>query len=168
MLTVNDQAALLLELAEFERTQLRSSVSGVHFDEDHSGATLETPTGRRIHIPARTTRQEIFAALRPHESGLEHPSEAAPEFVADPKTAQGVWTELLLDLGASLHLMKELVPGLRVASVRREGTVATVPFHAGGTHRTFTLDLASGQEPCGVAIDWAFEFRGDASKAART
>lgn len=166
--TVLPQGAFLMELAEFERAQDPSLISAVRFGEAPAGATLETRAGTGLAVPTGATRQEVYEAFLSSERALQRPSNAHPTHYKDPQTTDGVWVELMYDLGASLHLMQELIPGLWVRAVRREGSIAAVILHAADRHRTFSLDLASGQEPSGVSIDWAFEFREQSWQSPRT
>lgn len=155
------QGALLRELGEFERAQDRPLISAVSFTEDSNAAVVQTLTGTKPEVSTKATRQYLYGALLRDESDVQVPSSSESEFVADPRTTHGVWVELLNDLGSSLHNMVELVPGLWVKSIRREDSLATVILESGQRSKTFTADLASGQEPLGISIDWAFEFRAD-------
>lgn len=155
------QGALLKELGEFERAQDRSLIRAVSFTADSNAVVVQTLTGIKHEISATATRQNLYEALLRDESDVQVPSSSESEFVADPRTTHGVWVELLNDLGSSLQNMVELIPGLRVRSVRREDSLATVTLESGQRSKSFTADLASGREPLGISIDWAFEFRAD-------
>lgn len=154
-----DQGALLRELGEFERAQGRSLISAVNFTEDSNAAVVQTLTGTKHEVSTKATRQDLYGALIQNESDVQVPDSSESEFVADPRTTHGVWAELLNDLGSSLHNMVELVPGVWVKSIRRGDSLATVILESGQRSKTFTADLASGREPLGISIDWAFEFR---------
>ena len=155
------QGALLRELGEFERAQDRSLIRTVSFTEDSNAVVVQTVTGTKHEVSTKATRQNFYGALLRDESDVQVPSSSESEFVADPRTTHGVWVELLNDLGSSLHNMVELIPGLRVRSIRREASLATVILESGQRSKSFTADLASGREPLGISIDWAFEFRTD-------
>lgn len=167
-LTVLPQAAFLMELAEFERAQNPSRISAVRFGEVPAEAILQTFAGTELRVPFSAARQHVYDSLFPRDSALQRPSNEDPALIEGPETTDGVWVELLYDLGASLHLLDELVPGLRVDEVRREESVAMVSFRAAGRCRTFRLDLASGQETSGISIDWAFEFRDESWQSSNT
>lgn len=167
-LTVLPQAAFIMELAEFERAQNPSRISAVRFGEVPAEAILQTFAGTELRVPFRAARQHVYDALLQRDSALQQPSNTDPAFIESPETTDGVWVELLYDLGASLHLLGELVPGLRVDEVRREESVAMVSFRAAGRCRTFRLDLASGQETSGISIYWAFEFRDERRQSSNT
>lgn len=154
-----DQSALLREIGEFERAQDSSLISAVNFTDHSNAAVLHTLTGTKHEVSTKATRQDLYEALIRNESDAQVPDSSESEFVADPGTTHGVWVELLNDLGSSLHNMGELVPGVWVKSIRREDSLATVIIESGQRSKTFTADLASGQEPLGISIDWAFEFR---------
>lgn len=156
---MSEQGVLLRELGEFERAQSRSLISAVYFAENCGEAVIDTLTGMRHEVSTGTTRQDLYEVLVQSESDVQVPSSSESEFVADPRTTHGVWVELLNDLGSSLHNMVELVPGVWVRSILREDSLATVILESGQRSRTFTADLASAQEPLGISIDWAFEFR---------
>lgn len=166
--TVLPQGTFLMELAEFERAQDPSRISAVRFEEVPAGVILQSLAGTELRVPFTAARQHVYDALLPHDGALQRPSNADPSLIEGPEATDGVWVELLYDLGASLRLLDELVPGLRVGAVRREGSTATVSFHAAGRHRSFSLNLASGQETSGISIDWAFEFRDESWQSSRT
>lgn len=154
-----DHGALLRELGEFERAQNHSFISAVTFTDHSNAAVVETLTGTKHGVSTKTTRQDLYQTLLRSDSDVQVPNSSESEFVADPRTTHGVWVELLNDLGSSLHNMVELVPGIWVKSIRRGDSLATVILESGHRSKTFTADLASGREPLGISIDWAFEFR---------
>lgn len=120
---------------------------------------LRLSNGQGLQVTLDLDRGQIHQMI-----GAVLPTVSHPEPVNDrgevPAEASGhdIWAELLDDLGAYDHLLRDISPQVRLESVETDGRQATITLVDGESASTFTYLLEDGEVPFGLAVDLATDF----------
>ena len=145
---------LLSQLTLVERSQPEgvTIVEGVEFAEDTT--TLITTSGHRIRMPGWATSEEIHAELAAVMPLAPLDKDCWERFPYD-MTPWAIWLTLHYDLASLEGHLDDIVPGLHLVEVHREGELARIVTGIGDER--FRHEVPLTEQPLAIPVDLGFE-----------
>ena len=145
---------LLSRLTLVERSQPEgvAIVEGIEFAEDST--TLITTSGHRIRMPGWATSEAIHEALAAVMPLAPLDTDCWQSFPPD-MTPWAIWLTLHYDLASLEGQLDDIVPGLYLVEVHRDGELARIVTGIGDER--FRHEVPLTEQPLAIPVDLAFE-----------
>lgn len=151
-----DVGYLLVHVAALERGQAAPIVGSLEVDGERLTLTFDDGRAAVVHVGEEYA--ELAAAVAGVVGTLAPPVPTPDGFPAEPLTARERWVELLEDVGGCYSFFDGICRGLRLVSIRRDGTLARIVVGDGRRTATTDVQLDDGRLVVGLPDDLATDF----------